>query len=76
MLRVTGLYVGNSPGTGEFPAQRASYAENASIWWRHHETGFERMVSKHKVLQRAGNHKSLCLKIDHKCYIVTNAALS
>ena len=27
---------GNSPVTGEFPAQRASYAENASIWWRHH----------------------------------------
>ena len=24
-------------GTGEFPAQRASYAENVSIWWRHHE---------------------------------------
>ena len=23
---------------GEFPAQMASYAENASIWWRHHET--------------------------------------
>ena len=22
---------------GEFPAQRASYAENVSIWWRHHE---------------------------------------
>ena len=21
---------------GEFPAQRASYAENVSIWWRHH----------------------------------------
>ena len=35
-LRVTGLCVGNSPGTGEFPAQRASYAENVSIWWRHH----------------------------------------
>ena len=34
-LRVTGLCVGNSPGTGEFPAQRASYAENVSIWWRH-----------------------------------------
>ena len=33
---VTGLCVGNSPGTGEFPAQRASYAENVSIWWRHH----------------------------------------
>ena len=29
-LRVTGLCVGNSPGTGEFPAQMASNAE-----WRH-----------------------------------------
>ena len=35
-LRVTGLCVGNSPGTGEFPAQMDSYAENVSIWWRHH----------------------------------------
>ena len=37
-LRVTGLCAGNSPGTGEFPAQRASNAENVSIWWRHHGT--------------------------------------
>ena len=36
-LRVTGLCVGNSPETGEFPAQMASNAENISIWWRHHE---------------------------------------
>ena len=35
-LRVTGLGVGNSPGTGEFPARMASNAENVSIWWRHH----------------------------------------
>ena len=35
-LRVTGLSAGNSPGTDEFPAQRASNAENISIWWRHH----------------------------------------
>ena len=35
-LRVIGLCVGNSPGTGEFPAQMASNAENVSIWWRHH----------------------------------------
>ena len=35
-LRVTGLCVGNPPGTGEFPAQMASNAENVSIWWRHH----------------------------------------
>ena len=36
-LRVTGLCEGNSPVTGEFPAQMASNAENVSIWWRHHE---------------------------------------
>ena len=35
-LRVTGLCAGNSLGTGEFPAQMASIAENVSIWWRHH----------------------------------------
>ena len=36
-LRITGLCEGNSPGTGEFPAQRASNAEKISNWWRHHE---------------------------------------
>ena len=35
-LRVTGLRAGNSPVTGEFPAQMARNAENVSIWWRHH----------------------------------------
>ena len=35
-LSVTGLCDWNSPVTGEFPAQRASNAENVSIWWRHH----------------------------------------
>ena len=35
-LRVAGLCAGNSPGTGEFPAQMNSNAENVSIWWRHH----------------------------------------
>ena len=34
-LHVTGLCAGNSPATGEFPAQMASYAENGSIWWHH-----------------------------------------
>ena len=46
-LRVTGLCVGNSQGTGEFPAQRASNAENVSIWLRHH-------VSERKVFARCG----------------------
>ena len=35
-LRVTGVYDGNSPVTGEFPAQRASNVDNVSIWWPHH----------------------------------------
>ena len=35
-LRVTGLCMGNSPVTGEFPVQKASNAGNVSIWWRHH----------------------------------------
>ena len=30
---ITGICEGNSPMTGEFPAQRASNAENVSIWW-------------------------------------------
>ena len=34
-LRVIGLCAGNSPVTGEFPAQMASNAEDASIQWRH-----------------------------------------
>ena len=42
-LRVTGLCVGNSPETGEFPTQMASNAENVSIWWRHHR----QTVSQH-----------------------------
>ena len=36
-LRVPGLCGGNSPVTGEFPAQMASNAGNISIWWRHHD---------------------------------------
>ena len=36
-LHVIGLFEGNSPVTGKFPAQRASNAENAFISWRHHD---------------------------------------
>ena len=34
--RVTGLCVWNLPVIDVFTAQRASNAENVSIWWRHH----------------------------------------
>ena len=36
-LRVTGLWGGNSPVTGEFPTQCARNAENVSITWHQHE---------------------------------------
>ena len=36
-FRVTFLCEGISSVTGEFPAQRASDAENVSIWWHHHD---------------------------------------
>ena len=36
MILYSTVYLGTDQ-TGEFPAQRASNAENVSIWWRHHE---------------------------------------
>ena len=36
-LRVTDLCKRNSQATGEFPARKASNAENVSIWWRHQD---------------------------------------
>ena len=53
-LRVTGLCVGNSPGTGEFPAQMASNAENVSIWWRHHDGGDTKSFIQHHPGGRGG----------------------
>ena len=45
-LPVTGLCAWNSPGTGEFPAQMASNAENVSIWWRHHAKEVQRSAAR------------------------------
>ena len=62
-LCVTGLCAGNSPGTGEFPAQMAINAENVSIWWRHHGTWNAPSYSSHPASvplfwlpASAGNH--------------------
>ena len=53
-LRFTGLCAGNSPVTGECPAQTASNAENVSIWWSHHGKGRNiylttRVVCGHRI---------------------------
>ena len=45
-LRVTGLCARNSLGTGEFPAQMASNAENVSISWRHHANGMNGQLER------------------------------
>ena len=57
-LRVTGLCAGNSPVTGEFPAQMASNVENVSIWWRHHAT-----VEPYTYMSRWSNFKKLSLQL-------------
>ena len=54
-LRVTGLCAGNSPETGEFPAQMASNAENVSIWWRHHDSGSNEMCTRSVMLLPTSN---------------------
>ena len=40
-LSITGLCEGNSPVTGEFPAQWACNAGNVSIWWCHYDIMFD-----------------------------------
>ena len=68
--RVTGLCEGNSPVTGEFPAQRASNAENVSIWWRHRG-----IISRHSchVLTRWGRVTHIC--VGHLTIINSNNGL-
>ena len=68
-LRVTGLCAGNSPETGEFPAQMASNAKNVSIWWRHH--AYSRGLSIYIFLNNLftpkhityGNHRNNSLSL-------------
>ena len=50
-LRVTGLCAGNSRGTGDFPAQMASDAENVSIWGRHHVS--QSLQSKNDIVDQS-----------------------
>ena len=76
-LRVTCLCAGNSPGTGEFPAQKASYAENVSIWWRHHDVYFDLRPNKRLSKQSWGwwfetpsrplwRHRNVSFQISHE----------
>ena len=76
-LRVTGLCAGNSPGTGEFPAQMASYAENVSIWWRHHELEMSKPKSRGFETSRAPSKTSLhSVKRGLRSFLLTINGLS
>ena len=55
-LHVTDLCAGNSPVTGEFPAQMATNTENVSIWWRHHDTLWYCGKVKRNIVIQYGVH--------------------
>ena len=63
-LRVTGLCEGNSPVTGEFPAQKASNGRIVSIWWRRHDLVLHRAPAsrgRSTAMARSGyNNGILC----------------
>ena len=69
-FRVTGLCAGNSPGTDEFPAQMASYAENVSIWWRHHFVALKHMLLNIPIHQQ---QKRLLIPPWHTGWIIGNS---
>ena len=58
-LCVTAFYEGNSPVTGEFPAQRASNEENISIWWRHHGSCFAMSMMKQQIQYQFPNFRPI-----------------
>ena len=55
--------------TGEFPAQRASNAENVSIWWCHHENAFGNLVCKMAAIM----FELQCVKIGMTSHTKWNA---
>ena len=67
--RVTGLCEGNSPVTGEFPAQGASNTENVSIWWRHHEW------QDHRPQATSGKYFQNCNILSNECHTLITYVL-
>ena len=66
-LRVTGLCEGNTPVTGDIPAQKASYAVNVSIWWRHHEPCHPRRHRRDDTMTTLGLWWWYCLQTHQHC---------
>ena len=68
-FRVTGLCAGNSPETGELPAQMNSNAENVSIWWRHHVSSI--CNTFHWQFLKRQSYETLCQLV---CYALSETA--
>ena len=54
--------------SGEFPAQMTSYAENVSIWWRHHEYITVKRDELHGIL----NQRNLNCLLDNLFKLTKN----
>ena len=76
-INITGLCEGNSPVTGEFPAQMASNRENVSIWWRHHElSGWHHGIWDHRSLfegMTLTSHEHRGVSINNSFGLTTNS---
>ena len=57
-LCITGLSQGEPAVTGGFPSQRASNAENVSIWWRHRVEAIQKEKREGNYLQYSQNFQS------------------
>ena len=71
-LRLTGLCAWNSPVTGECPRTMASYAENVSIWRRHHGAWSKPMMDMVKISQcitfnKGNKAKTVCICLGIYC---------
>ena len=64
------ICAGNSPGTGEFPAQMARNAEIVSFWWRHHtqadrsSADTDYRIQIHSNICICNTHAYICI---HRC---------
>ena len=69
-LCVAGLCEGNPPVTGGFPSQRASNAENVSIWWCHHKKNVANTRDEYTEINLQHIRSSvLGASINHHCFI-------
>ena len=58
---------------GEFPAQRASNAENVSIWWRHHYIPYGVQLNSHGQILFNTYWLSVCIATSDLSFMMTSS---